>query len=120
MSNCNPRQIPKKGFLESINSNIDYDNVDPALIDELYERALEKAHLTTNKNTVPGETRSPFKTSGIRLGTPAVTTRGMQEIEMRIIAKAIHRVLTNSEDENVISEVRDDVISLCDKFPLPY
>ncbi len=84
------------------------------------ERALEKAHLTTNKNTVPGETRSPFKTSGIRLGTPAVTTRGMQEIEMRIIAKAIHRVLTNSEDENVISEVRNDVISLCDKFPLPY
>ena len=92
----------------------------PNMTGKQAEKALEKAHLTTNKNTVPGETRSPFKTSGIRLGTPAVTSRGMQESEMRIIGNGIHRVLTDPENENVISEVRNEVIALCEKFPLPY
>ena len=92
----------------------------PDMTGKQAEKALEKAHLTTNKNTVPGETRSPFKTSGIRLGTPAVTSRGMQETEMRIIANAIHRVLTDPESESVISEVRNEVMALCEKFPLPY
>jgi len=92
----------------------------PDMTGKQAEKALERAHLTTNKNTVPGETRSPFKTSGIRLGTPAVTSRGMQESEMRIIANAIHRVLIDPENESVISEVRNDVMTLCEKFPLPY
>ena len=92
----------------------------PNMTGKQAEKALEKAHLTTNKNTVPGETRSPFKTSGIRLGTPAVTSRGMQESEMRVIGNGIHRVLTDPENENVISEVRNEVIALCEKFPLPY
>ncbi len=92
----------------------------PNMTGKQAEIALEKAHLTTNKNTVPGETRSPFKTSGIRLGTPAVTSRGMQESEMRVIGNEIHRVLIDPENENVISEVRNEVIALCEKFPLPY
>jgi len=92
----------------------------PNMTGKQAEKALEKAHLTTNKNTVPGETRSPFKTSGIRLGSPAVTSRGMQESEMRVIANGIHRVLTDPENENVISEVRNEVIALCEKFPLAY
>lgn len=92
----------------------------PEMTGKQAEKALENAHLTTNKNTVPGETRNPFKTSGIRLGTPAVTSRGMRESDMREIAKAIDKVLNDPENETVLSGVRNDVIELCEKFPLPY
>ena len=82
--------------------------------------ALDAAHITTNKNTVPDETRSPFQASGIRVGTPAVTSRGMKEPEMKEIAKAISIVLSGPQDPAKIAEAQAIVASLTSRFPLPY
>jgi len=82
--------------------------------------ALDAAHITTNKNTVPDETRSPFQASGIRVGTPAVTSRGMKEAEMKEIAKAIAIVLSGPQDPAKIAEAQAIVASLTSRFPLPY
>lgn len=82
------------------------------------EAALERAGITLNKNTIPFDPTSPFVTSGIRIGTPAVTTRGMEEKEMVQIANMIASVLRNIDDENVISRVKDEVTELCLRFPL--
>ena len=82
------------------------------------ERALGAAHVTVNKNTVPGETQSPFVTSGIRIGTPAVTTRGMKEPEMRRIAELIDAVLSRPLDDGAARRVRQDVRELARAFPL--
>lgn len=92
----------------------------PELTGKEAQVALDKANLTTNRNTVPNETRSPFQTSGIRLGTPAVTTRGMKESEMTQIATFIDEVLKNINNESVIESIRKKVVDLCNKFPLPY
>ena len=82
------------------------------------EAALEKAGITVNKNTVPFETRSPFVTSGIRIGTPALTTRGMKENEMRKIGEMIIQTLEKVEDDNFHAETRKKVRELCYQFPL--
>jgi glycine hydroxymethyltransferase len=82
------------------------------------EQALDAAGITVNKNTVPRETQSPFVTSGVRIGTPAVTTRGMREREMRLIAELIDRILQAPEDESVREAVRADVHKLTASFPL--
>ena len=82
--------------------------------------ALEAAHITTNKNTVPDETRSPFQASGIRVGTPAVTSRGMKEPEMVEIARAIAIVLSDPQNPAKIAEAQAIVASLTSRFPLPY
>lgn len=82
------------------------------------ENRLEKGGITTNKNMVPFDERSPMITSGIRIGTPALTTRGMKEDEMIIIAKLINKVVNNIDDESVISSVQEDVVDLCKNFPL--
>jgi glycine hydroxymethyltransferase len=82
------------------------------------EHALEAAGITVNKNTVPGEARSPFVTSGLRIGTPALTSRGMQEAEMARIADWIGDVLEAPDDEGVITRVRTEVRELCASFPL--
>lgn len=82
------------------------------------EEALDAVNITTNKNTVPGETESPFVTSGVRLGTPAVTTRGMDEDAMEEIAELIDRVLTNLDSESVMDEVARDVKDLMAQYPL--
>jgi glycine hydroxymethyltransferase len=82
------------------------------------EKALDASNITTNKNTVPFDTRKPFVTSGIRIGTPAVTTRGMKEDEMRQIAQLIDKVINNLKNEDVYAAVRDEVKKLCDRFPL--
>lgn len=82
------------------------------------EEALDKAAITVNKNTIPNEQRSPFVTSGIRIGTPALTTRGMGEEEMRAIAGMIDRVVKKPSDESVLNEVKKEVEALCEKFPL--
>ncbi len=82
------------------------------------EEALGAAHITVNKNTVPGETRSPFVTSGMRIGTSAVTTRGMREGEMRTIAALMDRVLRAPDDESVIRAAGAEVRQLVSGFPL--
>jgi glycine hydroxymethyltransferase len=82
------------------------------------EEALERAGITVNKNTIPFDTQSPFVTSGIRIGTPAVTTRGMKEAEMRRIGEFIAKVLSDVNNETYAAEVRRDVKVLCDEFPL--
>jgi glycine hydroxymethyltransferase len=88
------------------------------LTGKLAEKALDRAGITLNKNTVPNETQSPFVTSGIRIGTPAVTTRGMDEDAMVQIASLIDRVLQAPEDEAVIANVKADVHALASQFPL--
>ena len=82
------------------------------------EEALEKAGITTNKNAVPFDTRSPFVTSGIRLGTPATTTRGLKEPEMARVAEWIDRALNNIDNEQELASIRAEVKELCLKFPL--
>ena len=88
------------------------------LTGKVAEKALDLAGITVNKNTVPKETQSPFVTSGIRIGTPAVTTRGFKEPEMRRVAQLIDRVLLKPTDENVARSVREDVRELTTAFPL--
>ena len=82
------------------------------------ENALEKAGITVNKNMVPFDKRSPFITSGIRVGTPALTTRGMGTGEMDHIVEMIDQVLKNADDEALLRSVRENVKSLCSQFPL--
>ena len=80
------------------------------------EKALEEAGITVNKNTVPFDPQKPMVTSGIRIGTPAVTTRGMKEEDMEIIAEMINRVLNNIENQKIKEEVRIEVESFCKRF----
>jgi glycine hydroxymethyltransferase len=82
------------------------------------EAALGKAGITVNKNTVPGDPQSPFVTSGIRIGTPALTTRGMAEAEMRVIGELIHRAIAGRADADALERVRADVLELAAAFPL--
>ena len=92
----------------------------PDLTAKKAQEALDRANITTNKNTVPFETRSPFQTSGIRLGTPALTSRGMGEAEMDVIAGAIDTVLRAPEDEAARDSAKAAVRELTARFPLPY
>ncbi len=80
------------------------------------EKCLDKAHITVNKNTIPFETKSPFITSGIRVGTPAATSRGMKEPEMALIAQWIAKLAKEGDD--AIEEVKQGVLDLCKRFPL--
>lgn len=82
------------------------------------EEVLEKAGITVNKNMVPFDTESPFVTSGIRIGTPALTTRGMKESEMEEIAFLIDKILSDSDNESVLKLVKEQVTDLCARFPL--
>jgi glycine hydroxymethyltransferase len=82
------------------------------------ERALEDAGITVNKNAVPFDTRSPFVTSGIRIGTPATTTRGLQEAEMVQVAEWIDRALKNIENPAELAKIKGEVKALCERFPL--
>src|SRR5471030_3216000 len=88
------------------------------LTGKVAEGALQKAHITTNKNMIPGDPEKPFVTSGLRLGTPALTTRGMNVAEMKAVAKLIIRVLEKPDDEAEIARVRGEVGELAKQFPL--
>lgn len=92
----------------------------PELTGKQGQLALEKANVTLNRNTVPGETRSPFQTSGLRIGTPAVTSRGMLEDSMVEIANIITAVLQDIENETSLLDAKQKALALCAKFPLPY
>jgi glycine hydroxymethyltransferase len=83
------------------------------------QAALDRVGITLNKNTVPFDTRSPFDPSGIRLGTPAVTTRGMKEKEMELIAGWINEVITNINDEKMYAKVKKEIEKMSIKFPVP-
>ncbi len=82
------------------------------------EKALEAAHITVNKNTIPFDTNKPFVTSGIRIGTPALTTRGMGEEEMRTVGRLIAEVLHDPKSEDARNKVRQEVSELTSRFPL--
>jgi len=82
------------------------------------EQALVKADITVNKNMVPFDDKSAFVTSGIRLGTPAITTRGMKEEHMQFVVNVIDNVLMNADDENVITTVRMQVNEFMEQFEL--
>ncbi|MFL5445298.1 MAG: serine hydroxymethyltransferase [Myxococcales bacterium] len=88
------------------------------LTGKVAEAALQRAHITTNKNMIPGDPEKPFVTSGLRLGTPALTTRGMGPSQMRTIAKLIVRVLEAPDDEKMTTSVRGEVTELSQEFPL--
>lgn len=97
---------------------VDLRETDPDLTGQEAEERLERADITVNKNTVPGETRSPFVTSGLRIGTPALTTRGMGPDEMRTVGGWIDRVLRAGDGGDVVEEVRCRVHELTEAFPL--
>ena len=99
---------------------IDLRKSHPDLTGKAAQVALDKAHITTNRNTVPGETRSPFQTSGLRIGSPACTSRGMMEEDFRRIAGAIDKVLGHIEDEDAVAQARQVALELCQAHPLPY
>ena len=82
------------------------------------EAVLGKAEITVNKNMVPFDQRSPFITSGIRVGTPAITTRNMGSNEMKKIASFINTVITDANNDDTIQNVKSQVKELCDSFPI--
>jgi len=94
------------------------DLSDREITGKLAEISLDEAGITVNKNTVPNEKRSPFVTSGIRIGTPALTTRGMGPADMKQIAKWIAQVLTNPEDAALKTRIKNDVKAMCTKYPI--
>jgi len=98
---------------------VDLRPFDPELTGKAAQESLDRSGITCNKNQIPGDPRSPFVTSGLRLGTAAMTTAGMGQGEMREIAALIHRVLGNPGDEMERLAVREDVATLCSKFT-PY
>jgi glycine hydroxymethyltransferase len=90
----------------------------PEISGKKVENTLVQAHITVNKNMVPFDTRSPFLTSGLRVGTPAITTRGLREEHMGIIVDLIDEVISNIENETVIAGVGEKVIKMMNPFPL--
>ena len=80
------------------------------------QKRLDEVYITVNKNAVPNDPASPFVTSGIRIGTPAVTTRGLKEEDMRVIAKLIKKTVTDFDSK--FDEIRREVTKICDKYPL--
>ena len=98
---------------------VDLRSFDPELSGKKARMALDRAGISLNENTVPDDPRPAYITSGLRIGTPAVTTQGMTEPEMVTIAALIHRVLVGREDDLELAAVRDEVVALCSKFT-PY
>ncbi|MCY3848053.1 MAG: serine hydroxymethyltransferase, partial [Cyanobacteria bacterium MAG COS4_bin_21] len=98
---------------------VDLRSFDEDLTGKVAQEVLDRAGITLNKNTVPDDPRSPFVTSGVRIGTPATTTQGMGSEEMGLIAGMIGRTLRQRDDEGVVAEVRAEVADLCGRFT-PY
>lgn len=85
---------------------------------KMAEKVLDEIHITCNKNTIPFDTESPFITSGIRIGSPAMTTRGLKEKEFKLIGEIIYKSLSNVDDQNFQSECREKVLDITKKFPI--
>ena len=98
---------------------VDLRPFDEELTGKDAQNVLDRAGVTLNKNTIPDDPRSPFVTSGLRLGTPAVTTQGMTETEMAQVAGFIARALRSRDDDSELAAVREEVATLCSKLP-PY
>jgi glycine hydroxymethyltransferase len=98
---------------------VDMRSFDPDVSGKKARLGLDRAGISLNENTVPDDPRPPYISSGLRIGTPAVTTQGMRESEMADVADLIHRALVGREDESEIAAVRDEVVALCSKFA-PY
>lgn len=117
-------ELMKRGFnivsggTDNHSMLVDLRSKYPDLTGKVAEKALVAADITVNKNMVPFDSRSAFQTSGIRLGTPAITTRGAKEDLMVVIAELIEKVLNNPEDENVIAEVRHQVNTIMADYPI--
>ena len=114
--------LSKKGF-RLVSGGTDnhlmlLDLTDRGITGKDFETALDKAGITVNKNTIPFETRSPFVTSGIRVGTPAVTSRGFGPSEMAVLADLMDRVASAPDDEVNLKKVKEEVLELCRAFPL--
>lgn len=94
------------------------DLIDKNITGKDADSALDKANITVNKNTVPNDPRSPFVTSGLRLGTPAVTTRGFKEKEITLLSNWIADILDDINNETTIAKVKEQVLLLCREFPV--
>ena len=90
--------------------------VDEGITGKELEHRLDEVHITANKNTIPGDPQSPFVTSGLRIGTPAVTTRGFKEPEMKLIASWIIDVIRDFDNSK--DRITAEVQALCEKFPI--
>ena len=116
------KTIMQRGYKIVRNGTDDHlmliDLIDKKITGKDAEAALGQAYITTNKNAVPNDPQSPFVTSGIRIGTPALTTRGMKEGEMRQVGKWISEVLHNRTDKAVLARIRREVLGLAEAFPL--
>ena len=88
------------------------------LLEKLLKKKLEEAGITCNKNAIPNDPEKPFITSGVRLGTPAITARGFKEEETKKVAEFILKVLKNIDNDEAIAEVKEEVLKLTEKFPL--
>ncbi len=128
VSNCKrlAKELMDKGYkLASRGTDnhlilIDLRPIDAELTGKIASVWLEKVGIIANMNTVPNETRSPLHTSGIRMGTPALTTRGLRESEMADIASIIDRVFRSKGDESLLAKAKQDVLAICNKFPMKH
>ena len=91
---------------------------DTELSGKVAQETLDQAHITVNRNAVPSDPRPPFVTSGVRIGTPAVTTRGMKEVEMDLVGDLIVRALEKTGDPQALAAISDEVVDLCKRFPI--
>jgi glycine hydroxymethyltransferase len=99
---------------------VDLRDVHPDLTGKRAENWLEQANVIVNKNMIPFDERKPTQTSGLRLGTPALTTRGLQEGEMATVARLVHEAMSSAGDEARLAKVRGQVLELCQQFPVPH
>ena len=116
-------EVLEKGGLRLVSGGTDnhmilVDLKSSGLTGQAVEKALDKAGITVNKNGIPYDTEKPMVTSGIRIGTPAVTTRGMKEKEMEEIGNFILETIENINDDKKLSEIKERVKELCLRFPL--
>ncbi len=99
---------------------VDFRKTHPEMSGKIAALWLEQAGIITSKSTVPQDERSPFQTSGVRLGTPALTTRGLKEADMSTVADMIDRVLGSEGDEAELAKISDEVKAFCKKYPMPH